>query len=77
MPFPDVLVGDTEKGIYMLCSDGLRNEVTEGEIFDAFNPKKNGDSEAMHANAGHLIRLAKQRQEKDNISVILIRTDWE
>jgi len=74
---PDVLVGDTEKGIYMLCSDGLRNEVTEGEIFDAFNPKKNGDSEAMHANAGHLIRLAKQRQEKDNISVILIRTDWE
>lgn len=74
---PDVLVEDTEKGIYMLCSDGLRNEVTKREIFDAFNPVKNGDCAAMHANAKRLIQLAKERQEKDNISVILIRADWE
>ena len=74
---PDVLVGDTEKGMYMLCSDGFRNEVTEREIFEAFNPVKNVDGEAMHANARHLIQLAKERQERDNISVILIRTDWE
>lgn len=74
---PDVLVGNTENGIYMLCSDGFRNEVTEREIFESFNPVKNVDCEAMHANARHLIQLAKERQEKDNISVILIRTDWE
>ena len=74
---PDVLVGDTEKGVYMLCSDGFRNEVTKKEIFEAFNPVRNVDCEAMHANARRLIQLAKERQEKDNISVILIRADWE
>ena len=74
---PDVLVGDTKKGVYMLCSDGFRNEVTEQEIFDAFEPAENVHGEAMHTNARRLIQLAKERQEKDNISVILIRTDWE
>ncbi len=74
---PDVLVGHTEKGVYMLCSDGFRNEVTKREIFDAFNPAKSVNGEAMHANARRLIQLVKERQEKDNISVILIRTDWE
>lgn len=74
---PDVLVGDTERGVYMLCSDGFRNEVTKREIFDAFNPLKIVNCETMHSNARRLIKLAKQRQEKDNISVVLIRADWE
>ena len=74
---PDVLVGNTEKGVYMLCSDGFRNEVTEREIFEAFNPVKLVNCETMHSNARRLIELAKQRQEMDNISVVLIRADWE
>lgn len=74
---PDVLVGRTEKGVYMLCSDGFRNEVAKREIFDAFNPARSVSREAMHTNARRLIELAKERQEKDNISVILIRADWE
>ncbi len=74
---PDVLVGDTEKGVYMLCSDGFRNEVTKREIFEAFNPVKIVNCEAMRSNARRLIELAKQRHEMDNISVVLIRADWE
>ena len=30
---PDVLVGRTEKGVYMLCSDGFRNEVAKREMY--------------------------------------------
>lgn len=72
---PDVLVGDTKEGVYMLCSDGFRNEVTKREIFEAFNPVKLVSCETMHSNARRLIQLAEQRQEMDNISVVLIRAD--
>lgn len=74
---PDVLVGYTEKGVYMLCSDGFRHKVTEQEIYETLNPVKFVNREAMHSNARQLIEIVKQRQEKDNISVILIRADLE
>lgn len=74
---PDVLAGHAEKGVYMLCSDGFRNELTEREIFEALRPAKSLSGEAMRGNVRRLIQLAKERQERDNISVILIRADWE
>jgi serine/threonine protein phosphatase PrpC len=33
------------------------------------------NKEAMHSNAKYLIELVKQRNEKDNISVVLIKAD--
>ena len=37
---PQVLLGTTKKGAYMLCSDGFRHEITEEEIYESFIPKK-------------------------------------
>jgi serine/threonine protein phosphatase PrpC len=70
---PDVVVGKSVRGTYFLCSDGLRHEVTENEFMEMFDPQKLTDKDVMHSNSRFLIELAKQRKEKDNISVILIK----
>ena len=72
---PEILTGSCEKGAYMLCSDGFRHEVTEAELYDSLNPTNFVNKNSMHSNAKYLIELVKQRQEKDNISVILIKVD--
>lgn len=72
---PEILVGKQEKGAYMLCSDGFRHEITEKEIVESLSPINLINKEAMHANAKYLIELVKQRNEKDNISVVLIKTE--
>ena len=48
---------------------------TEQEMYNALNPAVLVDECIMHNNSRQLISLVKQRQEKDNISVILIRTN--
>ena len=70
---PEVKVGTLEEGAYMLCSDGFRHEISEAEIFESLNPLNLVNKDAMHANVRYLIELVKQRNEKDNISVILIK----
>lgn len=72
---PQVQMGRTEKGAYMLCSDGFRHEITEDEMFESLNPVNLMNKNAMHSNAQFLIDLVKNRNEKDNISVILIKTE--
>ncbi len=73
--YPDFFVGDTSiDATYMLCSDGFRHEVKPHEIFEKFQPQVLMDEASMNANTIELIDLNKQRQERDNISVVLIRT---
>lgn len=72
---PDVFVGRLEKGAYLICSDGFRHEISEKEILESVGPINLVNKEAMHANAKYLIELVKQRNEKDNISVVLIKVD--
>ena len=72
---PEISVDKQEKGAYMLCSDGFRHEISESEMYESLNPMNFVNEEAMHSNAKYLIELVKQRNEKDNISVILIKTD--
>lgn len=72
---PQVICGATEKGAYMICSDGFRHEVTPGEIYESLNPINFMNENAMHSNAKYLIELVKSRQEKDNISVVLIKAE--
>lgn len=74
---PEALFGRVEKGAYMLCSDGFRHEITEQEMWESLNPVNFVNREAMHSNAEYLIQLVKRRQEKDNISVVLIKADSE
>lgn len=72
---PQVICGKTEKGAYMLCSDGFRHVITEDEIYESLNPINLINKVAMHSNAKYLIEQVKDREEKDNISVILIKVE--
>ena len=72
---PEISVGRQEKGAYILCSDGFRHEISEKEILESLSPVNLINKEAMHSNARYLIELDKQRQEKDNISAVVIKAD--
>ncbi len=73
--YPDVFCGDIRKdAVYILCSDGFRHEITETEIHSCLNPSVMVDTNGMKSNIEKLIELNKQRQERDNISAIAIRT---
>lgn len=73
--YPDMFFGDTvENAAYMLCSDGFRHEITGDEIYAAFQPNLLCDEATMQQNTVNLIELNKQREERDNISVVLVRT---
>ncbi|MBE6784924.1 MAG: serine/threonine-protein phosphatase [Ruminococcaceae bacterium] len=70
---PQIICGNTDKGAYMLCSDGFRHEISEAEIYESLNPVNLMNKEAMHSNVKYLIEQNKQRHERDNISVILVK----
>ncbi len=72
---PQIIIGRAEKGAYMLCSDGFRHEITEREMYDSLNPVNLMNKDAMHNNAKYLIEQVKKREEKDNISVVLIKVE--
>jgi serine/threonine protein phosphatase PrpC len=72
---PDVFIETQERGAYMICSDGFRHEISEREIVESLNPINLINKESMHSNVRYLIELVKQRNERDNISVILIKAD--
>ena len=44
-------------------------------MFESLNPINLMNKEAMHSNAKYLIEQVKSREEKDNISVILIKAE--
>lgn len=72
---PDFFFGDTvQNAVYMLCSDGFRHEITENEIYQYLQPNVMLNADGMKANMDTLIEINKQRQERDNITVLSIRT---
>lgn len=71
---PQIIFGEAKQGVYMLCSDGFRHKVTEDEIYKSLNTKRLNNKRKMIKECEHLINLIKQRKEKDNISVILIKS---
>lgn len=72
---PEIIVGKTQSGMYMLCSDGFRHEISEKEIYDYLNQTNSTSKESMRKNVRYLIDQGKKRQEKDNISTILINVE--
>lgn len=72
---PDMFYGETKKdAVYMLCSDGFRNVITEEEIQKNLSPENMYEIYQMKHNMDTLIELDKLRQESDNITVVSIRT---
>lgn len=73
--YPDMFFDTTkENAIYMLCSDGFRHEISSEEIFEKLQPAVLFDDATMSKNTTELIELNKMRKERDNISVVLVRT---
>ena len=73
--YPDMFFGEAKRdAVYMLCSDGFRHEITPEEIYAKLQPGVLFDEEHMRRNATELIEINKQREERDNISVALVRT---
>ena len=72
---PDMFSGEVVKdSSYMICSDGLWHMISQEEIYSGFRPDVLLSKEMMQSAADKLIGLCKQRNEKDNISVVLVRT---
>lgn len=59
----------------MLCCDGFWHNVTEQELLHAFSPATLADEGVMQQNATQLVELMKERGERDNISVVLLKTE--
>lgn len=72
---PQIICGSVKKGAYMLCSDGFRHKISEEEIYESLNPINLINKDSMHSNAKYLIEQVKSREEKDNISVIVIKAE--
>ncbi len=73
--YPEMFFGTPKKdATYMLCSDGFRHEISNDEIFEKFRPDVLYNDVEMNSNTINLINLNKHRMERDNISVVLIRT---
>lgn len=72
---PEFFTGHFEPNqVFMLCSDGFRHIITEAEIYDNLNPFVLVDENTMRERAVYLTELNKSRQEKDNITVVLVKT---
>lgn len=72
---PQIITGSANPGVYMICSDGFRHELSEEEMYAEFNPSDLFSKDDMNERIHYLIEQNKKRNEKDNISVILIKAD--
>lgn len=71
---PDILLGKgKEETVYVLCSDGFWRELSEKEISVSFRPADAVSAEEMEKRSRRLMERAKQRDEGDNLSVVLIK----
>ena len=71
---PEFTQGEYKSGeVYMLCSDGFRHVITEEEFYKLMNPEKMETERALKDAAVYCTELNKSRQEKDNMSVVLLK----
>lgn len=71
---PDILYGNIAANtVYMICSDGFRHVLTDAEIYENFNPTNINSTQAMKQNSDYLIDVVKKRNERDNITVALLK----
>jgi serine/threonine protein phosphatase PrpC len=72
--YPEFITGDAKGDVvYLLCSDGFYNLITDDEIYSNLKSKELHNEEIMKSRAKMLINLNKERMEKDNISAILVK----
>ena len=69
---PQIVKGIVDDGTFLICSDGFRDEVTEAELQLMIGAEKRRTSQKLKSLLTQLIELNLERNEKDNISAILI-----
>lgn len=72
---PDIFIGEIKpKSVFMLCSDGFWHMISSEEMYNKFNWEEVPNEKIMKCILSDLTDLCKQRGEKDNISIVLIKT---
>lgn len=67
--------GNVERNAsYMICSDGLVHKLSDEELLKELHPDNLASEDEMDRKLTELVDLVKQRNEKDNISIVLIKT---
>ncbi|MCM3664684.1 protein phosphatase 2C domain-containing protein [Mesobacillus subterraneus] len=66
--------GEVKQGtMFMLCTDGFYHEINDSEMLTNLNPLNFTEEAKMKDKIVELVELAKERQETDNISVLLTK----
>lgn len=72
---PEFLSGAVARGsAFMLCSDGFVHELSEAELYGTLSPAINNDERRIKNNLTGLVGIVKSRRERDNITVLYIKT---
>lgn len=72
---PDITYGEVSPNtVYMLCSDGFRHVLTNEEIYENFQPSCINSIDIMKQKSDYLIDVVKKRNERDNITVALLKS---
>ncbi len=64
-----------ENATYMLCSDGFRHKINTDEMMAKLGPAAATSEMAMKEGCGFLTELVKERNETDNVTVLLVKTE--
>lgn len=73
---PQVVLGEVRAGtVFLLCSDGFRHVLSEGEMYKNLYSVAFGNAKRLERNSKKLVKLVKERGEKDNISVAVIQCE--
>lgn len=71
---PQLSTGKAVSGaVYLLCSDGFRHVISDEEMQAAFNSSALKTKKVMKETCEEYIDLVKSRNEKDNITVVLVK----
>lgn len=71
---PDIEIGTlTEGQVFLLCTDGFRHEISNEEIYGVMAPAVLSSEKMMKKCLVDLAELNKLRNEKDNITAIVIK----
>ena len=71
---PDLEIGEVDtEDVFLLCSDGFRNKVSDDEFFGILAPSILNSEPIMKKCLVGLVELNKTRKERDNITALLIK----
>lgn len=62
-----------ESDVFLICCDGFYHEISEEEMYQCFSAKVLPSEDKMKYRSRLMVDLAKERNETDNISILLVK----